>query len=159
MSELPEEKLWDAIEDARIAMLTTDGSDGLESRPMSAYLDRDARKLWFITRTDSHKTGEIAEGSAVNVSFADPGDNSYVSVTGTARMVRDPAKAKELWNPFAEAWMPEGPEAPTTGLIEVTPTHATLWDSPSKVVQLFQVAVANVTKKPPSGGEVTHVTL
>ena len=74
-------------------------------------------------------------------------------------MLRDPAKAKELWNAFAEAWMPEGPEAPTTALIEVTPKHATLWDSPSKIVQLFQVAAANITQKPPSGGEVTHVTL
>lgn len=153
------DKLWDAIKDIRTGMLTTAGDDGLESRPMSASVDREAGRLWFITRIDSDKTKEIKEDSDVNVAFAAPNSNSWVSVTGTARVVRDAAKAKQLWSPFAEAWMPEGPEAPTTALIEVTPRHATLWDEPNKLVQLFQVAVANVTQKPPSGGEVLHVNL
>ena len=152
-------KLWDAIKDIRTGMLTTAGTRGLESRPMSASVDKDAGKLWFITRIDSDKTGEIADDSDVNVAFADPGANSWVSVTGTARVVRDATKAKELWSPFAEAWLPEGPAAPTTALIEVTPAHATLWDAPNKLVQLFQVAAANITQKPPSGGDVTHVSL
>lgn len=153
------EKLWDAIKDIRTGMLTTSGAAGLESRPMSASVDREASKIWFITRIDSEKTNEIADDSQVNVAFASPGSNSWISVTGTARVVRDAAKAKQLWSPFAEAWMPEGPEAPTTALIEVTPDHATLWDSPNKLVQLFQVAAANITQKPPSGGDVVHVNL
>ncbi|QXQ05788.1 pyridoxamine 5'-phosphate oxidase family protein [Sphingosinicellaceae bacterium] len=153
------EKLWDTIKDIRTGMLTTSGPQGLESRPMSASVDREAGKLWFITRIDSSKTTEIADDSDINVSFGAHGANSWVSVTGKARVVRDAAKAKQLWSPFAEAWMPEGPEAPTTALIEVTPSHATLWDEPNKLVQLFQVAAANITQKPPSGGEVTHVAL
>ena len=153
------EKLWDAVKDIRTGMLTTSGPQGLESRPMSASVDREAGKLWFITRIDSSKTAEIADDSDVNVAFGAHGSNTWVSVTGNARVVRDAAKAKELWSPFAEAWMPEGPEAATTALIEVTPVHATLWDEPNKLVQLFQVAAANITQKPPSGGEVTHVTL
>lgn len=153
------DKLWDTIKDIRTGMLTTQGADGLESRPMSASVDRDAGKLWFITRIDSSKTHEIADDAEVNVAFAAPNSNSWVSVTGSARVIRDAAKAKELWSPFAEAWMPEGPEAPTTALIEVNPRHATLWDEPNKLVQLFQVAAANITQKPPSAGEVTHVNL
>ncbi len=153
------DKLWDAIKDIRTGMLTTSGAKGLESRPMSASVDREGGRLWFITRIDSEKTSEIAENADVNVAFAAPNSNSWVSVTGTARVVRDAAKAKELWSPFAEAWMPEGPEAPTTALIEVTPQHATLWDEPNKLVQLFQVAAANITQKPPTGGEVVHVTM
>ena len=126
---------------------------------MSAHVERETATLWFITRIDSDKTHEIADDSDVNVAFADPGGNSWASVTGTARIVRDAAKAKQLWSPFAEAWMPEGPEAPTTALIAVTPTHATLWDGPSKLVQLFEVARANLTQTPPTGGDVTHVSL
>jgi general stress protein 26 len=154
-----QEKLWDAIEAVRTGMLTTEGSDGLESRPMSASVERETSTLWFITRIDSAKTHEIADDAQVNVAFGDPKANNWVSVTGIARVVRDAAKAKELWSPFAEAWMPEGPEAPTTALIKVTPRHATVWDAPNKLVQLFQVAAANVTQKPPSSGDVTHVTL
>ncbi len=152
-------KFWKMIEDIRVAMLTTETSNGLESRPMSAYVDRDTHSIWFITRIDSEKTNEIKDDAHVNLAFADSKANSYVSVTGTARVVRDPTKTKELWNPFAEAWMPEGPEAPTTGLIHVTPSHATLWDSPSGVLQMIRVAAANFTQSPPKADTVKHVTL
>lgn len=151
-----QERLWDAIEDLRTGMLTTEGADGLESRPMSASVDRATGSLWFITRIDSTKTQEIADDAHVNVAFA--GSSKWVSLTGTARVVRDAAKARELWSPFAEAWMPEGPDAPTTALIQVKGTHATLWDEPGKIAQLFHVAVANVTQSPPSSGDEVRVT-
>lgn len=150
-------RVWDAVEDLRTGMLTTEGANGLESRPMSASVDRATGSLWFITRIDSDKTGEIAEDAHVNVAFA--GSSKWVSVTGTARVVRDAAKAKSLWSPFAQAWMPEGPEAPTTALIEVRAAHATLWDEPGKIAQLFNVAVANLTKSPPTAGDEVRVTL
>jgi len=152
-------KVWDMIEEIRVAMLTTDAANGLESRPMSAYVDRNGHAIWFITKLDSDKTNEIKEDAHVNLAFADSKANKYVSVTGTARVVRDAAKAKELWNPFAEAWLPEGPEAPTTGLIHVTPAHATLWDSPGKLALLVQVAKANITQTPPKNDNVIHTAL
>ena len=152
-------KFWTMIDDIRVAMLTTETSNGLESRPMSAYVDKAANAIWFITRLDSSKTDEIKDDAHVNLAFADAKANSYVSVTGTARVVRDPAKTKELWNPFAEAWLPEGPEAPTVGLIHVTPEHATLWDSPGKLATLIRVAAANITQSPPKTDQVKHVTL
>jgi general stress protein 26 len=152
-------KFWDMIDDIRVAMLTTKAANGLESRPMSAYVDKDAHTITFITRIDSDKTDEIADGAPVNLAFANSSANKYVSVTGTARVTRDPAKQKELWNPFAEAWLPEGPEAPTVGLIHVTPAYATIWDSPGKLAMLVKVAKANLTQTPPKDDKVTHVTL
>ena len=152
-------KFWDMIDDLRVAMLTTDTANGLESRPMSAYVDSAAGHIWFITRVDSEKVGEIADDAKVNLGFANSSTNKYVSVTGTARVVRDSAKQKELWNSFAEAWMPEGPGAPTTALIRVIPEHATLWDSPGKLAMLVEVAKANLTQTPPKSDQVTHVTL
>ncbi len=152
-------KFWDMIDDIRVAMLTTETANGLESRPMSAYVDKDAHTITFITRIDSDKTDELKDDAKVNLAFANASSNKYVSVTGTARVVRDPAKQKELWNPFAEAWLPEGPEAPTVGLIEVTPAHATIWDSPGKLAMLVKVAKANISQSPPKDDKVTHVTL
>ena len=152
-------KVWNMIDDIRVAMLTTETANGLESRPMSAYVDQAAHAIWFITKIDSDKTNEIKDDAHVNLAFADSKGNKYVSVTGTARVLRDPAKQKELWSPFAEAWLPEGPDAPTTGLIHVTPEHATLWDSPGKLAMLVKVAKANVTQTPPKDDKVTHVML
>jgi general stress protein 26 len=152
-------KVWDMIDDIRVAMLTTQTATGLVSRPMSAYVDKACHAIWFITKIDSDKTNEIKDDAHVNLAFADSKGNKYVSVTGTARVVRDPAKQKELWNPFAEAWLPEGPEAPTTGLIHVSPAQATLWDSPGKLAMLVKVAKTNVMQTPPKDDDVTHVTL
>lgn len=154
-----EAKLWDLIEDIRSAMLTTETDHGLESRPMSAYVDKEAKLIWFLTRIDTPKIDEIRDDSRVNLAFADSGNNKFVSVSGTARIVRDPVKQKELWNPYAEAWLPEGPDAPTTALIRVDPEHGTAWDSPGKLAQLFRVAKANVTQVPAADDRVTRVTL
>lgn len=156
----PEAKLWDMIKDIRIAMLTTKHGESLESRPMSAYSDRDERCIWFITPLDTEKTHEIADGEMVNLAFVDVDDENYVSLSGHARVVRDVAKQKELWNAFAEAWLPQGPEAPDVGLIRVDPTHATYWDSPSsKMAKMWEVAKANVTQTPPDNDEVRKVNL
>lgn len=159
MTDTSEQKLWKTIKDLRTAMLTTEGERGLESRPMATYLDEDSRTIRFITRIDSSKTDEIRDDAHVNLAYSDTNADTYVSVTGTARVTRDVAKQKELWNPFAEAWMPEGPEAPTTALIEVTPSHASIWDAPSKLVKLFEVARANLTQTPATSGDVVHVEL
>lgn len=159
MSDTPETKLWKTVKDIRTAMLTTEGERGLESRPMATYLDEDTRVIHFITRSDSGKIDDIQDDAKINLAYADTAADTYVSVTGTARVVRDVARQKELWNAFAEAWMPEGPEAATTALIEVRPQHATIWDTPGKVRQLFEVARANLTQIPASSGDVTHVSL
>jgi general stress protein 26 len=156
----PESKFWDLIEDIRICMLATSRGDVIESRPMSAYPDRDGRVIWFITPLDTEKTHEIGDGEAVNLSFADTGDSTYVAVVGHARVIRDVARQKQLWNAFAEAWLPQGPEAENVGLIRVDPVRATFWDSPSsKVAQLWEVAKANVTQTPPDNDEVRTVNL
>ncbi|MFC3713388.1 pyridoxamine 5'-phosphate oxidase family protein [Sphingoaurantiacus capsulatus] len=156
----PEAKLWDMIEDIRVAMLTTKRGELLESRPMSAYVDLSEHCLWFITALDSGKTDEIGEGEAVNLAFVDKDDQNYISLTGHARVVRDVAKQKQLWNAFAEAWMPEGPEGPNVGLIRVDPIEATYWDAPSsRVVMAWKIAKANVTQTPPNAGEVRKVGL
>ena len=45
--------------------------------------------------------------------------HSWVAVTGTAAVVDDLDKLRELWNTFAEAWLPGGPEDPNAVLIHV----------------------------------------
>lgn len=159
MAEHSEEKLWDLMDKIRIAMLTTRRGERLESRPMSAYVDRRERAVWFITPLDTEKTHEIGEGEPVNVAFVDTSDGNYISLEGHARVLRDPERQKALWNPYAEAWLPQGPEAPDVGLIRVDPSDATFWDSPSSsVVQAWRVAKANVTQTPPDS-DVKHVAL
>jgi general stress protein 26 len=156
----PEAKLWDMIAEIRVAMLTTHHGDRLESRPMHTYLDRDERCLWFITTLDSAKAHDVEDGAAVNLAFVDIDESNYVSLNGRGYLVRDAAKQKELWNAFAEAWLPQGPEAPEVGLIRVDPIDATYWDSPSgRLATFWEIAKATATQTPPKSDEVRKVNL
>ena len=154
-------KLASLIKDIRFAMLTTVCPDGtLRSRPMATPQDEFDGTLWFFTPADSAKVHEIEDDQHVNVSFADPDHNNYVSVSGRASLVRDKARMKELWNPFYKAWFPKGLDDPKIALLRIVVEQAEYWDSPdSKLVQLAGFIKASVTGKPAKGGENKKVTL
>ncbi len=149
------EKLRELIKGIRIAMLTTVDQDGsLRSRPMGTQQSELDGDLWFFTSHSSPKVEEIEREHQVNVSYADPGDQRYVSVSGTARVVRDHAKAKELWSPLLRTWFPKGLEDPDLALLKVEVQKAEYWDSPSStMVYLAGFVKAVVTGKRPDMGE------
>ncbi len=157
------QKLGKLIEDVKIAMLTTVDQDGtLRSRPMATQKTEFDGTLWFFTRASSPKVEEVEQAHNVNLSYAAPDSNTYVSVTGTAGLVRDPAKAKELWNPILKAWFPKGLEDPDLALLHVQVEKAEFWDSPSStMVQLagFVKALATGKAYRASPGEHEQITL
>lgn len=128
-------KLNELIKDVRIAMLTTAERDGtLRSRPMGTQQVEFDGDLWFFTYADAAKVNEVQQDHHVNVSYAAPDDQRYVSVSGTANLVRDQQKMKELWNPIYKAWFPKGLDDPNIALLKVNVEQAEYWDSPSGFV-------------------------
>lgn len=128
-------KLRDLIKGIKFAMLTTvDAKGALRSRPMTTLEADEGGDLWFFTAADEPKVEDIRREEQVNVAYADPGDNRYVSVSGRARLVRDRAKIKELWRPIYKAFFKEGLEDPRLALLRVTAHEAEYWDSPSNFV-------------------------
>lgn len=145
-------KLWDLIKDIRFAMLTTRDPEGhLRSRPVTTQnsgLD-DWGKLWFFMSRRGEAVQDLTRDPVVNVSYADPGDDCYVSISGTAAVVEDQAKKEQLWSKLAEAYFPEGPRDPNLALVAVRIAHADYWDvEESKLVQLLTMAKAALTGKP-----------
>ena len=134
----PFKKLRKLIKGARVAMLTTLASDGsLRSRPMATPDADFDGELWFFTRYHSPKTEEIKENQKVNVTYASPKNDRYVSVSGTATVVRDPEKVKELWRGALKEWFPEGKKDPDLALVKVTVDRAEYWDaSANRMVDL-----------------------
>ena len=157
------QKLGELIKEVKIAMLTTAEPDGtLRSRPMATQKTEFDGTLWFFTRASSPKVEEVENSDNVNVSYADPGNNTYVSVTGTAILVRDHDKAKELWNPILKAWFPKGLEDPDLALLHVTVEKAEFWDSPSSTmvhIAGFVKAIATGHAYKPSAGEHEKISL
>ena len=149
-------KIRELIKDIDFCMLTTiDEGGDLHSRPMSSNGEVDEEgDIWFFTNASSHKVTEIAQLPKVNVSFADPDNQRYISVSGTAQLVRDRAKIDELWKPEFKMWFPEGKDDPEIALLRVNLEKAEYWDSPSSTIGYALSFVSSiVTGKQPDFGE------
>lgn len=155
------EKLVALIKDIKTAMFTTAEIDGtLRSRPMRTQQVKPDGTLWFFTWEDSGKTHEIKHDRHVNVSYMSDADNTYVSVSGKARVVKDQAKIDELWHEPLKAWFPNGKDDPNIALIKVTIHQAEYWDTPSStLVHLYGMAKAMITGEAADPGENKKINL
>jgi len=147
------EKLWSLIKDMKFGMFTTRHENGhLHSRPMTTQnkkIDEDD-SLWFFMSRSAESVQDLAHDVQVNVAYAHPGDDTYVSVSGTASIEEDAAVRQRLWSKPTEAWFPKGVDDPDLALVRVRISHAHYWDvKSSKLVQLYAMARAAVTGKPP----------
>lgn len=151
-------KLDSMIKDVKFAMLTTVAEDGsLRSRPMATQKQEFDGDLWFFTRADSDKVHQAQQENHVNVAYANPDDQQYLSVSGRAELVRDKAKIEELWNPIYKAWFPQGLEDPELALLKVKVEGAEYWDTPNgKMVQLIGFVKAVVTGEPYKASKDEH---
>ena len=156
------EKIRSLIKAIDFCMLTTvDEAGKLHSRPMSVNGHVESNgDLWFFTSDKSHKVDEVAARPEVNVAFADPGHQNYVSMAGRAEVVKDRSKIKELWQPHLRAWFPDGPDQPDVALLKVHVDHAEYWDSPSSTVaHVVGLAKSLLTGAPKDVGENKKVNL
>lgn len=159
-----QQKLWSLIKDMRFAMFTTRHENGhLHSRPMTTQnhsIDEDD-VLWFFASRSGEPVRDVAKDPQVNVAYANTDDDCYVSVSGTAQQVQDDATKRRLWSKANQAWFPKGVDDPDLALIRVRISHAHYWDvKSSKLVQLYAMAKAAVTGKPPKDiGETAEVRM
>ncbi len=153
--------IGDKIKGIRIAMMTTVEADGtLRSRPMATQDMEFDGTLWFFTLANAPKVSEIESEQRVNLSYAKPDDERYVSISGTAQLVRDQQKVKDLWKPILKVWFANGENDPNLALLKVDATQAEYWDSPSsKMVQVILMAKAAVTGSQDALGENKKVNI
>lgn len=154
------QKLQELIQDIEYGMLTTQDNGCLRSRPMASMgpIDQEAA-LWFFTDITSHKITEVEQQQQVNVSFAAPGKQRYVSLSGTAKIVRDREKMQELWQPALKAWFPQGLDEPSIALLKVTVEQAEYWDAPAgwvaKTIGLVQAVTTGEKAKTSENAKIS----
>jgi len=129
-----------------VGMFVTQGEGKIYSRPI-AYAEVDSENnVWFFTDINSNKIANISHNNQVNFSFANHTDNEYVSLTGTAEIITDPATIDKKWQFYMKAWWPEGKGGDRLTLIKVEPELVEYWDgASSKAVQAYDVVKALVT--------------
>ncbi len=146
--------LNDKIKGIKFAMLTTVDDDGtLRSRPMATQDDPSDGDLYFFTWADSEKVHEIESDRQVNLVYAKPGDNAWVSVSGSAQLVVEKALMQHFWKPSLSAWFPKGLHDPRLALLKVTITRAEYWDGPSGISATLGMLRNAITNHPKPVGE------
>ena len=94
----PRDAALDIIATARFATLVTIGPDG---HPQARVVDPFAPDSAFVVRVAtnalSRKVAEIAADSRVTLLYFDVAGNSYVTLVGTAELVRDDAERARWW--------------------------------------------------------------
>jgi general stress protein 26 len=160
------EQLYELIDGIEVAMLTTRTPDGsLVSRPMQTQTRREGTDLWFMTSLETEKVDELIADPQVNLAYYKDATREFVSVSGRARVSRDPALIRELYAPDWKAWLGDeggdrdgGPGDPRIALIEVTAESATyLKSNTPRAIALFKVAKAVLTGNPPKVGDHGHL--
>jgi general stress protein 26 len=138
------DKLVELMREMRVGMLTTLGPDGPRSVPMARQDVDPGAELWFITARDTDHVRVLREVPEVAVTFSSR--DAWVAVTGRASVVDDAEKLEQLWNSFAEAWLPGGPEDPNATLLRVDVDQAEYWDTPGgTVASLISFAKTKLT--------------
>lgn len=146
-------KVAELIKDIRLAMLVTIDDRGRpQSRPMQTQDVEFDGTIWFFTDVQSDKVAEITANPRVNVAYASSSER-YVSVTGMAAIVQDPARTHELWNPLLRAWF-DSADDPRIRLVRIDAESAEYWDTPGgKVASLISLVKSAVTGTPDTSGE------
>lgn len=147
------EKFRELLEEFRTAMLITHAPDGtLRARPMAiAQVEPDCG-LWFLTGHDTAKAHEIEQDTRAHVACQND-RSAYLSISGTASLVRDRAKLDELWSEPYRAWFPGGKDDPNIALIHFKAAAGEYWDNEGTNKAKFILE----TVKAYMSGERTHV--
>jgi general stress protein 26 len=154
------EKLNLLIKDIDIAMLATIDKGVLRSRPMATQETDFDGELWFFTSRQTHTAEEIDKDNRVNVSYSEPADKRYVSMSGTAELVEDRTKIEELWSPTFLAWFPKGLDDQNLILLKVTVEQAEYWDATSSaLVEALGLLKSLVTGERATSGDYVFMNL
>jgi general stress protein 26 len=142
-------KLLELIRDIRVALLTTTDLDGhFHTRPVQTLQVDDDGTLWFFTDANSPKADELRHDVRVSVGYADPAKNTYVALSGSARLLHDVEKSKQLWSIEQRAYYPDGPDDARLAVLRVTMERAEYWIAPGRTSYLVAAAKAAVTGTP-----------
>lgn len=129
------DRLGELIEDVEVAMLTTHASDGsMVSRPLQTLQYEGDGELVFFTSMDSHKTEELHAQADVNVAYANPAKQTYVSLRGDAVLERDRATIDRLWSAPFKVYFPQGKDDPNLGVLRVRVRDAMYWEASGNFV-------------------------
>jgi general stress protein 26 len=124
-------KIKELVESAESCFFCTAIPQGESSgaRPMNVRKIDEEGNLWFLSASDSHKNQELLKDSSVKLYFQGSAHSDFLQLNGTAAILKDKERIKELWSPLIKTWFTEGVDDPRITVIKVTPTDGYYWDT------------------------------
>ena len=141
--------LAELIRQIQVGLLTTLNAQGhFHTRPVQTLEVEAGETLWFFTDWSTPKVSELESQCQVSVGYADVKNNRFVAVSGSAQLLRDPQRAKQLWSAEQLAYYPDGPEDSRLALLRVRIERAEYWLAPGRSAYLVAAARAALTGEP-----------
>jgi general stress protein 26 len=154
-----EHRLWDEIDAHGTGMLMLHEPSIHHAQPMTAFVERDARTIWFFTRTDTDLAQDLSHGGGAGM-FTYQGGKLQACIAGNMRLTQDRERMNRYWNAVVAAWYPDGKDDPRLTLIEFDCQDAEVWINEAGPVKFFlEIAKANATGKTPDVGDQAHINL
>ncbi len=118
------------IDGIDFAMLTSVHPNGrLHSRPMVAQPVTPDGVVWFFSPRHTLKVDEIRHSDEVNITYADPERQRYVSLSGRCETVSSTDLAQEMWSDAHEKWLPRKLGDSDLILLRITIHSGECWDA------------------------------
>ncbi len=123
------------IKDIDICMFVTRSDGTVRGRPMSnngkVEYDGDS---WFFSFRDSPKVQEIEADPHVELAYVATERGVWISIEGTAEVVEDDKRKRELWDDALGQWFDKGPEDDAVVLVKVHANRIHAWANDEEIV-------------------------
>ncbi len=105
--------------------------------------------LWFFADQRSPKIHELSADPTVSLFFQSDADSCYMQLDGSAAVVQDRPKMRELYTPALKTWFPEGLGDPNLTLVRFDAVSGSYWESPGGVLQALTAFAESVVSGTP----------
>lgn len=103
--------------------ITLDRSGHPQARVVDPFAPDDDLTIWVATNPLSRKAADVAADPRVTLLYFDPASESYLTVIGTARLVRDPVEKAKRWKQEWAGFYKNGNRGDDYLLIRVEPSR------------------------------------
>jgi general stress protein 26 len=148
------EKVRGAIKGARAVMVGLAGGEPRAFAPMKGHVVEGEAPVWFLCRDTVALARDLhGEPGQAIVNVIGDDHHLYASILGQLSVERDQARIDLFWSSVADAWLPEGRQAPGVVLLRFDPRDLEVWISDNSFALAWAVAKANYKHEQVESGD------
>lgn len=102
-------------------LITLDGTGHLQARIMDPFPAEADFTVWMATNSGTRKVAQLTSDGRATLFFFDPEGLGYVTLLGTARIIRDPVEEARRWKDEWADFYEDGHRGPDFVLIRFEP--------------------------------------